>query len=204
VNKLSVRYNTLVATNGSEALQRLKSIQRLDIIISDIMMDRLDGLELCKILSTHPKVAHTPLIFLSAKCSGKDKAEGYRAGAIDFIEKPFRIDFLISRIDTMMAFSQKQRLAIVKHELSTIASSEQGGEFQSADYSLDANCKSYRLSSREVEIVKLVKKGYPYKRIAEDLFISVKTVNVHMKNIFDKCNVNTKGELVSKLLQKPS
>src|SRR5690606_702260 len=79
VKKLSERYNVLVATNGNEALKKLKLIRQLDLIISDIMMDRLDGIELCKILSADSKIGHVPVIFLSAKCSIRDKNLGFRA-----------------------------------------------------------------------------------------------------------------------------
>jgi signal transduction histidine kinase/DNA-binding NarL/FixJ family response regulator len=200
VKKLAERYNVLVAANGNEALHKLKSIRQLDLIISDIMMERLDGIELCKILSSHPKVGHVPVIFLSAKCSAKDKSAGFRAGAIDFIEKPFKVDLLMNRIDTLLSFSNRQRMAIVKRDLNAAFPNEQTTKDNQAAFHV--NCKSYRLSPRELEIAELVRKGYPYKKIAEELFISIKTVNVHMKNIFEKCNVNTKGELVSKLIEK--
>ena len=196
VNKLADRYNVLVACNGSDALQRLKTIKRLDLIVSDIMMNHLDGIELSKILSAHPKLSHIPLIFLSAKATLKDKADGFRAGAVDFIEKPFRIEFVISRIEALLSFAQRQRSAIVRRELTAISQVAMPDEH---DSSFQMNCRTYRLSAREVEIVLMVKKGHAYKKIAEELFISVKTVNAHMKNIFDKCHVKTKGELVNKL-----
>ena len=196
VNKLADRYNVLVACNGSDALQRLKTIKRLDLIVSDIMMNHLDGIELSKILSAHPRLSHIPLIFLSAKATLKDKADGFRAGAVDFIEKPFRIEFVISRIEALLSFAQRQRSAIVRRELTAISQVAMPDEH---DSSFQMNCRTYRLSAREVEIVLMVKKGHAYKKIAEELFISVKTVNAHMKNIFDKCHVKTKGELVNKL-----
>ncbi|HYF69959.1 MAG TPA: ATP-binding protein [Ohtaekwangia sp.] len=197
--KLSDRYNVIVAANGNEALKRLKSIRQLDLVISDVMMQPLDGIELCKIMSADSKFNHIPMIFLSAKSSPKDKSVGLRAGAVDFLEKPFRVDLLLTRVEALLSFSNRQRMAIVKRELTSIQSCETAGpDNQSAFH---VNCKAYGLSARELEIVELAKKGHAYKRIADELFISVKTVNVHMKNIFDKCGVKSRNELISKLTE---
>lgn len=195
--RLAQTYNVIVAKNGSEALAKLKKISKLDLIISDVMMNNLDGMELCKILSTHPKLSHVPLIFLSAKCTPKDKAAGLRAGAIDFIEKPFHIDQVLLKIESILNFTAKQRAAIVKAELSSISVSEQ--DHDSSVSTFDINCKRFKLSQREIEIVELITKGLPYKKIADRLFISVKTVSAHAKNIFDKCGVKCKVELINRL-----
>jgi DNA-binding NarL/FixJ family response regulator len=61
------------------------------------------------------------------------------------------------------------------------------------------NCKKYHLTSREVEIIKLLIKGIPYKVIAGDLVISEKTVSKHISNIFSKVGVKNKIELISRL-----
>jgi signal transduction histidine kinase/DNA-binding NarL/FixJ family response regulator len=195
--KLSDHYNLAIARNGSEALCKLKTLSRLDLIISDIMMNQIDGIEVCKILSRNQRLSHIPLIFLSAKCTAKDKALGLKAGAIDFLEKPFNIEQLLVKVESILAFTTRQRVAIARNDLSAITAED----FQTApDTSpFELNCKRFKLSAREVEIVGLIMKGLPYKQIAEQLFISVKTVNAHAKNIFDKCQVNCKVELINRL-----
>lgn len=195
--RLAETYNVIIAKNGSEALSKLKKTANLDLIISDVMMNNLDGMELCKILSTHPKLSHIPLIFLSAKCTPKDKAAGLRAGAIDFIEKPFHIDQVLVKIESIINFTGKQRAAIAKSTFDTISVSQDNND--STIDVFDLNCRRFKLSQREIEIVELISQGLTYKKVAERLFISVKTVNAHAKNIFDKCGVKCKVELINKL-----
>jgi DNA-binding CsgD family transcriptional regulator len=64
------------------------------------------------------------------------------------------------------------------------------------------NCKVYQLTSREIEIVELIKAGHKYKEIAEILFISERTVTTHVQNIYQKTNVSSKVALIQKLEQK--
>lgn len=64
------------------------------------------------------------------------------------------------------------------------------------------NCRSYQLTKREVEIVLLLRKGYSYKTIAQGLFISEKTVNNHVQNIYEKTGVSNKVELIYKLANR--
>jgi signal transduction histidine kinase/DNA-binding NarL/FixJ family response regulator len=195
--KLSDHYNLVIARNGSEALYKLKTLTRLDLIISDIMMNQIDGMELCKILSRNQRHSHIPLIFLSAKCTARDKVLGLKAGAIDFLEKPFHIDQLLVKVESILAFATRQRCAIARNSLATITAEDfQTGSITSP---FELNCKRFKLSVREVEIVSLIMKGLPYKQIADQLFISVKTVNAHAKNIFEKCQVNCKVELINRL-----
>jgi DNA-binding NarL/FixJ family response regulator len=60
-------------------------------------------------------------------------------------------------------------------------------------------CSRYQLTNREIEIVQLIRQGVRYKTIGEKLFISERTVNKHVQNIFEKCNVSNKVELIRKL-----
>lgn len=67
---------------------------------------------------------------------------------------------------------------------------------------LEANCTKYMLTSREVEILKLLREGLPYKLIADQLNISIRTVTTHVANMFSKVNVSNKMELVSRIAGK--
>ena len=62
--------------------------------------------------------------------------------------------------------------------------------------------ESYNLSSRESEVLNLLVEGYSYKMIAAELFLSIDTVRSHMKSIYEKMHVNSKGEAISKVLKK--
>lgn len=199
---LGDRYNVYVAMNGIEALKKLHSIAHLDLIISDVMMDEMDGLEFCKTVSLNASYRHIPFIFLTAKTTALDKLNGLKLGAIDYIEKPFLIDQLILKIEAVLANLEKQRLAIVKHAYSSLlktntAAPEMVTELPSREY--ERNCRRYNLTHREIEIIELIVKGQPYKIIGDSLNISNRTVDRHVSNIFSKLSVNNKIELINKL-----
>jgi signal transduction histidine kinase/DNA-binding NarL/FixJ family response regulator len=198
-NKLKSTYNVHVARNGSEAINKLKSVSRMDLIISDVMMEQLDGFELCKILSRHPKFDHIPLIFLTAKSTSKDKLKALKLGAIDFIEKPFLIDQLTQKVSSVLSLAAKQRSAIAKGEFNGFAYQTDSGHSSASFF--QNNCKAFNLSTREIEIAGLIVQGLSYKDIGEKLFISTKTVNVHATHIFEKCGVKSKIALMNKLTQ---
>ena len=202
LSKLESKYNLLVARSGSEALRRMRDATSLDLILSDIMMNDMDGFELCTAVSSNEQYAHIPFVFLTAKVTAADKAKGLALGAIDYIEKPFSIDQLISKIDSIQSTLKRQRTAVINQAYKTILP----GNNLNSGMTLDmvksgfVNAgKRYHLTSREIEIIQLMVKGQPYKLIGDSLHISDKTVAKHISNIFSKVSVNNKVELINKL-----
>ena len=94
-------FNTLEAENGEEALEILKD-NEVDIIITDVMMPKMNGIKLCKNVKQNIRTCHIPVIILSAKTDIKDQLEGLQVGADDYIPKPFAISVLTSKIQNMM------------------------------------------------------------------------------------------------------
>lgn len=99
--RLSKYYHVQTAANGEEALTRLKA-QRPDLIISDIMMPKMDGFALQTALQEHQDTRTIPFIFLTAKADDSSRLKGMRMGVDDYITKPFDIDQLLSRIDRLL------------------------------------------------------------------------------------------------------
>ncbi len=94
-------YNVLVAENGKLGFETAnKKIP--DIIVSDIMMPEMDGLEMCSKLKKHFATSHIPVILLTAKTEISQKIEGIDTGADAYIEKPFEIKYLESRIKNLL------------------------------------------------------------------------------------------------------
>lgn len=198
IRKLSPRYNVYAAFNGHEALKKMKSLPVLpDLIISDIMMDKMDGYNFASIISKDPRCNHIPLIFLTAKSTIQDKIKGLKIGAIDFIEKPFLIEELAQKADSILKIVARQKTLFFKTAFKTLSQKELN---QKSEDLFERNCEYFHLSSREINISKLICQGYKYKEIAEQLFISERTVSTHVQNIFEKVNVKSKIELTNKLL----
>lgn len=99
-------YRIVEAADGEEGLEKaLKYIP--DIIISDVMMDRKDGIELTKDLRSNVTTSHIPIILLTAKSNIESKLEGLELGADDYITKPFSATYLTARIQNLLAQRKK-------------------------------------------------------------------------------------------------
>jgi putative two-component system response regulator len=94
---LREHYRVKLANNGSRGLE-LAFANPPDLVLLDIMMPEMDGYEVCRQLKAHPKTAHTPVIFLTAKIEAADEEMGFLLGAVDFIHKPFSPSIVLARI----------------------------------------------------------------------------------------------------------
>ena len=101
-SSLSDTYHIYTATNGEEALALLGDEQPVDVIVSDIMMPVMDGLELTRRIKNDINYSHIPVILLTAKAMEEDELVGLQMGANDYITKPFNIDILRLRISSWM------------------------------------------------------------------------------------------------------
>ena len=100
-NEISYEYLVRKSFNGKEALEILKE-GNIQLVISDIMMPVMDGLELCKRIKTNLEYSHIPIILLTAKNSLHAKIEGLETGADAYIEKPFDFEHLSAQISNLI------------------------------------------------------------------------------------------------------
>lgn len=94
-------YEVEIAVDGIDALERMKSFTP-DIIVSDIVMPRMNGLELCKAVKTDFDTSHIPFVALTAYASTANNILGFQVGADDYITKPFNASILISRCNNLI------------------------------------------------------------------------------------------------------
>jgi YesN/AraC family two-component response regulator len=114
---LSSRFYVLEASDGQSGLQLARESVP-DLIISDVMMPVMDGLQFCKRLKEDFITSHIPVILLTARSTEAQQMEGYEHGADAYLTKPFRADLLISRIDNLLRSRRQLQTAY----------STQGGE----------------------------------------------------------------------------
>lgn len=101
-NNLSKEYKVLTALNGRIALEVINS-NTIDLIVSDIVMPEVGGMELVKTIRSNQQYSHIPIIILSARTSVESKVGGLDIGAESYIEKPFSIDYLKAQIKSLLA-----------------------------------------------------------------------------------------------------
>lgn len=104
---LSSEYTVWQAEDGEEAFRMAKQ-HRLDIVVTDLMMPNVDGLELTEHLKTDMSTSHIPVILLTAKSAIESRLQALEYGADDYITKPFSPEYLLARVDNIIR--QRQRL----------------------------------------------------------------------------------------------
>ncbi len=199
IETLSPRYNLLTALNGSAALSKLKNSVKPDLIISDIMMDIMDGIEFRRRLILNDQFRVVPFIFLTAKSSVEDKISGLSGGAVDYITKPFLIRELEAKIDSIINISEEQRESVFNEAVDAIYDRKKNivdSQTKKKVY-FDDKCNEFKITDRQKEIIELLIDGKEYKEIAQSLNLSVKTIDNHIQNIYQKTNTHNKIELVS-------
>ncbi|MEM1320859.1 MAG: ATP-binding protein [Bacteroidota bacterium] len=113
--QLSAYFSVVEAANGQEGIDKALATVP-DLIISDIMMPKLDGLEVCRQLKAQELTAHIPIILLSAKSQQEDKLEGLKQMADDYLVKPFDSQELKLRAQNLIEQRQQLRLRFTKNK----------------------------------------------------------------------------------------
>ncbi|HKK44815.1 MAG TPA: response regulator, partial [Balneolaceae bacterium] len=98
---LSRRYEVLLFGKSSEAITAIRN-QKIDLVVSDVMMADPDGFEFCRIIKGDPDLNHIPVILLTARAGEESRLEGLELGADDYISKPFSASELLIRVENLI------------------------------------------------------------------------------------------------------
>ena len=138
------QYEVLTAYHGEEALQKVAASP--DLILLDINMPGLDGLTVCREIR---QFVGCPILFLTARIESLDKIEGFRAGADDYIVKPFDLDELGARVEAHLRREQRRQGSVTVRFFGELA-------IDYAARTATINGESIVLSKREFDIVELL------------------------------------------------
>jgi len=94
-------FNVLVSYNGEDALSQARK-EKPDLILLDLMLPKLDGYKVCRLLKFDERYKNIPILMLTAKTQEKDKALGMETGANEYITKPFDLDKLVEKVKTYL------------------------------------------------------------------------------------------------------
>ncbi|MDE6795526.1 MAG: response regulator [Muribaculaceae bacterium] len=112
-DRLASSFLITVASNGKEALAILEK-KSVDVVVTDIMMPEMDGLELCRQIKGNPELSHIPVVFITAKNDLESKVKGLQLGAESYIEKPFSIKYLREMVITLLENRRRAREAFAR------------------------------------------------------------------------------------------
>ncbi|SKB42086.1 response regulator transcription factor [Daejeonella lutea] len=181
-------YQVYTATNGQEAVTEAKRVLP-DLIILDIMMPKMDGIEACRILRSMNEFKNTFMVFLTARSEEYSEIAGFNVGADDYIAKPIKPRALTSRVN-----------AILRRNVQ--AESEEENKLEIADLIIDReaflvfrNGERITLAKKEFELLYLLasKPGKVYTRDVilnniweESVVVTNRTIDVHIRKLREK------------------
>lgn len=184
-------YEVASALDGEEALGKLRS-GAFDLLVLDLMLPGIQGIELCRILRGEPKTEHLPIVMLTARTEEIDRILGLELGADDYITKPFNPRELVARIKAILRRTGGGRAA---------AERSPGGEtvLRAGDlvvnretYGVEKNGEPLDLSATEFKLLLylLENKGKVFSRHQlldavwkDEAFVEPRTVDVHIRRL---------------------
>lgn len=110
-------FHVHAATGGQEALEMLEANENIELVLSDVMMPKISGLDLLKQLRSMEKYADIPVILISAEGETSQKVMGLNLGADDFITKPFNFDELMARVNNHLRLRRLQKDLVLANDL---------------------------------------------------------------------------------------
>jgi len=180
-------YNVVTAQNGVEAIKKAKK-HKPKLIILDVMMPEMDGIEACEKLRLIPDLSETVITFLTARGEDYSQVAGFEAGADDYITKPVKPKVLTSKVKSLLRRfkTQEQVQQVVKLGNLTINREE---------YKIIVDTQEMVLPRKEFELLSLLasKPGKVFKRgdildrvWGNDVVVGGRTIDVHIRKLREK------------------
>jgi signal transduction histidine kinase/DNA-binding response OmpR family regulator len=126
---LEEQYNIIEAATGNIGVELVRE-KNIDLVVSDVMMPVMSGVELCHILKNDATTSHVPIILLTARADHESKLEGLRTGADDYVTKPFNMEELRARVNNLIGQRKKliqkyhQQIVVHPHEITVTSLDE--------------------------------------------------------------------------------
>lgn len=184
-------YQVLLGKNGMEAVEIAKK-ERPDLIILDIMMPMMDGIEACRMIRTNPLLKNTIITFLTARNEDYSQIAGFDVGADDYISKPIKPRVMLSRIKALL-----RRLNGVANDNGLKIGNI---EIDRDKYLVYKNGEALSFPRKEFELLSLLtsKPGKVFTRVdilnrvwGNDIVVGDRTIDVHIRKIREKLGDET-------------
>lgn len=184
-------YQAETATDGVEALEKAEALEP-DLIVLDIMMPRLDGLETCRRLRQHARLRTTPIMMLTARTEEEDMVRGLDVGADIYLSKPVSVPVLLSQIRALLRGASRQQ---TPPDLLRVHNLEINRDRYLVFQKVAGEIVELRLPRKEFELLHFLASnpGKVFSRHelldqiwGQDVFVVDRTVDVHVRKIREK------------------
>lgn len=180
-------YNVVTAQNGVEAIKKAKK-HKPELIILDVMMPEMDGIEACEKLRLIPELSETVITFLTARGEDYSQVAGFEAGADDYITKPIKPKVLTSKVKSLLRRFKTQDDSQQILKLGNITINRE-------EYKIFVDTQEMVLPRKEFELLSLLasKPGKVFKREdildrvwGNDVVVGGRTIDVHIRKLREK------------------
>ncbi|MCE7040469.1 two-component regulator propeller domain-containing protein [Dyadobacter sp. CY312] len=165
------KYKLIEANSGEQGLELIRK-HAPDIVLSDVMMDGMSGIEMCSRMKEDLAVSHIPLVLLTASSSQESKLKGIEGGADDYISKPFDKDLLVARVASIL----KNRNDLQKYFYNEIT-------LQSGDFKISAEYKEFLQRCIAIVESHITDSDFNIKVLASEIGMSHSTLYNRIKSI---------------------
>ena len=168
-NELETHYNLYLASNGVEAINILDNKPHIDLILSDVMMPKMDGFEFLEYIGKNKNYNTIPFIFLTATETHEAQIKAFHQGAVDFLKKPFSIEILQARIEALIQFHLLKKELYEKDKYATLGMLLGGisHEIFNPLLGINAPLENLEVFVEDIEEEKQQEKGLKYIRQIE-------------------------------------
>ena len=192
-------YDVFLANNGIEAIEQTKKIKP-DLILMDVMMPLMDGIQACQQIKTNPSLSKIFIVFLTARSEEYSELAGFDAGADDYIAKPIKPKVLLTRIAAILRRKESQLVENVEPE--NIQLKVKGLIIDRDTFMVYKGTEKIQLARKEFELLYLLasKPGKVFKRDSilekvwgDEVIVGDRTIDVHIRKIREKIGEDLVG-----------
>jgi phosphate regulon transcriptional regulator PhoB len=185
-NLTQERFKVLTAEDGEQALKVIQR-EKPNLVVLDLMLPGLSGIEVCKILRDRPETAKLPILMLTAKAGETDRVVGLELGADDYLAKPFSPREMVARVRAIL------RRANIAASAETPPAYDKGGlKIDFTTYEVFVRGKSVKLTLKEFELLRFLVQN-PNRVLSRDqlldrvwggeTYVTPRTVDVHIRRL---------------------
>ncbi len=183
-------YSVITAADGQQALEMVESY-RPHLMLTDIVMPRVNGYQLVRSVRQHPSLRLLPVIFLTERNKTEERIQGYQSGADLYLPKPFELQELGAAIRNLLERSQ-----MIQSEYRLSYEEGWRTSTQIPTATVEKSELSFHLTEREREVLVMLTHGLSNVQIGTRLHLSPRTVEKYVSNLLRKTTTSNRAELV--------